>query len=96
MKIFENFFGPKHIYFCSDFLTKTSPSAVSHLYHAPYKRLIYSMVSKTLQFYSRGQTAGDRLATCLYEAAALHLPGRQAIIDLHVRGIINYVHFLSR
>ena len=54
------------------------------------------MVSKTLQFYSRGQTAGDRLATCLYEAAALHLPGRQAIIDLHVRGIINYVHFLSR
>ena len=49
MKIFENFFGPKHIYFCSDFLTKTSPSAVSHLYHAPYKRLIYNRVSKTLQ-----------------------------------------------
>lgn len=48
-KFFEIFFGPKHIYFCSDFLTKTSPSSVSHLYHAPYKRLIYSRVSKSLQ-----------------------------------------------
>ena len=97
-------------------------------------------------YTSRGQTAGDRLATCLYEAASLHLPGhkirkdysdgdpdwesdfyilkntlcaaalsenlfhdnaddlaflesalgRQAIIDLHVKGIINYVHSPSR
>lgn len=93
-------------------------------------------------YTSRGQTAGDRLATCLYEAASLHLPGhkirkdysdgdpdwgsdfyilkntlcaaalsenlfhdnaddlaflksapgRQTIIDLHVRGIIDYVN----
>ena len=93
-------------------------------------------------YTSRGQTAGDRLATCLYEAAELHLPGhkirkdysdgdpdfesdftilsrtlcaaalteslfydnaedlrflesytgRQAIIDLHVRGIIDYAN----
>lgn len=92
-------------------------------------------------YTSRGQTAGDRLATCLYEAASLHLPGhkirkdysdgdpdwesdftilkntlcaaalsenlfhdnaddlaflesvpgRQAIIDLHVRAIIRYL-----
>ena len=92
-------------------------------------------------YTSRGQTAGDHLATCLYEAAELFLPGhrvrkdysdgdpdfesdftilsrtlcaaalteslfydnpedlsflesslgRQAIIDLHVKGIINYV-----
>ena len=56
LKIFENFFGPKHIYFCSDFLTKTSPSAVSHLYHAPYKRLIYSRVSKTLHSPAGGVT----------------------------------------
>ena len=97
-------------------------------------------------YTSRGQTARDRLADCLYRAAALWLPGhklrkdysdgdpdwesdfyilkntlcaaalsenlfhdnaddlaflefvpgRQAIIGLHVRGIINYVHFLSR
>ena len=39
-------------------------------------------------YTSRGQTAGDRLATSLYEAASLYLPG---IIDLHVRGIISYV-----
>ncbi len=93
-------------------------------------------------YTSRGQTAGDRLATCFYEAAALHLPGhklrkdysdgdpdwqsdfyilkntlcaaalsenlfhdnaddlaflesvpgRQAIFDLHVRGIIDYAN----
>ena len=93
-------------------------------------------------YTSRGQTAGDRLATCLYEAASLHLPGhkirkdysdgdpdwesdftilkntlcaaalsenlfhdnaddlaflesapgRHTIIDLHVRGIIDYVN----
>ena len=93
-------------------------------------------------YTSRGQTAGDRLATCLYEAASLYLPGhkirkdysdgdpdwesdfyilkntlcpsalsenlfhdnpqdlaflesapgRQAIIDLHVRGIIDYAN----
>ena len=92
-------------------------------------------------YTSRGQTAGDKLATCLYQAAELYLPGhkirkdysdgdpdfesdftvlsrtlcaaalteslfydnpedlrflesalgRQAIIDLHVKGIINYV-----
>ena len=92
-------------------------------------------------YTSRGQTAGDRLATCLYEAAELYLPGhkirkdytdgdpdfesdfsilsrtlcaaalteslfydnaedlrflesshgRQAIIDLHVEGIIAYI-----
>jgi len=97
-------------------------------------------------YTSRGQTAGDHLATCLYEAASLCLPGhkirndysdgdpdwesdftilkntlcvsalsenlfhdnpqdlaflessfgRQAIIDLHVRGIIDYVQFASR
>ena len=76
MKFFENFFGPKHIYFCSDFLTKTSPSAVSHLYHEPYKRLIYSSVSKTLQYLAFLESA----------------PGRQAIIDLHVRGIIDYAN----
>ena len=95
-------------------------------------------------YTSRGQTAGDRLADCLYEAAELYLPGhkirkdytdgdpdfesdftilsrtacaaalteslfydnpddlrflespsgRQAIIDLHVKGIINYVSHL--
>lgn len=28
-------------------------------------------------YTSRGQTAGDRLATCLYEAASLHLPGHK-------------------
>ena len=50
LKFFEFFFGPKHIYFCSDFITKTALLAVSHLYHAPYKRLIYSRVSKTLHF----------------------------------------------
>ena len=92
-------------------------------------------------YTSRGRTPGDKLATCLYQAAELHLPGhkirkdysdgdpdfesdftilsrtlcaaalteslfydnaedlrflesslgRQAIINLHVRGIINYV-----
>ena len=92
-------------------------------------------------YTSKGQTAGDRLATCLYKAAELYLSGhkirkdysdgdpdfesdftilsrtlcaaalteslfydnpedlsflesslgRQAIIDLHVKGIINYV-----
>ena len=97
-------------------------------------------------YTSRGQTAGDRLATCLYEAASLHLPGhkirkdysdgdpdwesdftilkntlcaaalsenlfhdnaddlaflesvpgRQAIIDLHVRGIISFVNAYSK
>ena len=56
LKFFEIFFGPKHIYFCSDFLTKTSPLAVSHLYHAPYKRLIYSRVSKTLHSPAGGVT----------------------------------------
>ena len=93
-------------------------------------------------YTSRGQTAGDKLATCLYESAELYLPGhkirkdysdgdpdfesdftilsrtlcaaalteslfydnaedlrflesftgRQAIIDLHVRGIIQYIN----
>lgn len=93
-------------------------------------------------YTSRGQTAGDRLADCLYAAAELYLPGhkirkdysdgdpdqeadfailkntlcasvlsenlfhdnpadlaflesstgRQAIIDLHVRGIIQYIN----
>ena len=93
-----------------------------------------------------GQTAGDHLATCLYEAASLCLPGhkirkdysdgdpdwesdfyilkntlcasalsenlfhdnpqdlaflestpgRQAIIDLHVRGIISFVNAYSK
>ena len=97
-------------------------------------------------YTSRGQTAGDRLATCLYEAASLHLPGhkirkdysdgdpdwesdftilkntlcaaalsenlfhdnaddlaflesvpgRQAIIGLHVRGIISFVNAYSK
>lgn len=97
-------------------------------------------------YTSRGQTAGDRLATCLYEAASLCLPGhklrkdysdgdpdwesdftilkntlctsalsenlfhdnaddlaflesapgRQAIIDLHVRGIISFVNAYSK
>lgn len=28
-------------------------------------------------YTSRGQTDGDRLATCLYQAAALHLPGHK-------------------
>lgn len=28
-------------------------------------------------YTSRGQTAGDRLADCLYEAAVLHLPGHK-------------------
>ena len=28
-------------------------------------------------YTSRGQTAGDHLATCLYEAASLHLPGHK-------------------
>lgn len=28
-------------------------------------------------YTSRGQTAGDRLADCLYQAAALHLPGHK-------------------
>ena len=95
-------------------------------------------------YSSKGQTAGDRLATCLYKAAELYLPGhrvrrdltdgdpdleenftllhdtlcaaalsenlyhdnaadvaflesytgRQAIITLHVQGIINYVSHL--
>lgn len=95
-------------------------------------------------YTSKGQTAGDRLATCLYQAAELYLPGhkirrdltdgdsdleenftlfhdtlcavalsenlfhdnaadvaflesyigRQAIISLHVQGIINYVSHL--
>ena len=95
-------------------------------------------------YTSRGQTAGDRLATCLYQAAELYLPGhrvrrdltdgdpdleenftllhdtlcaaalsenlfhdnaadvaflesytgQQAIISLHVQGIINYVSHL--
>ena len=95
-------------------------------------------------YTSKGQTAGDRLATCLYQAAELYLPGhrvrrdltdgdpdleenftllhdtlcaaalsenlyhdnaadvaflesytgRQAIITLHVQGIINYVSHL--
>ena len=43
-------------------------------------------------YTSRGQTAGDHLATCLYEAAA----GRQAIIELHVRGIISFVNAYSK
>ena len=97
-------------------------------------------------YTSRGQTAGDRLATCLYQTAELYLPGhkirkdysdgdpdfesdftilsrtlcaaalteslfydnaedlrflesshgRQAIIDLHVEGIINYVRAYSK
>ena len=97
-------------------------------------------------YTSRGQTAGDLLATCLYEAASLCLPGhkirkdysdgdpdwesdftilkntlcasalsenlfhdnpqdfdflesapgRQAIIDLHVRGIISFVNAYSK
>ena len=34
------------------------------------------------------ENLNDRLATSLYEAASLYLPG---IIDLHVRGIISYV-----
>lgn len=95
-------------------------------------------------YTSKGQTAGDRLATCLYQAAELYLPGhkirrdltdgdpdleenftllhdtlcaaalsenlfhdnaadvaflesytgQQAIISLHVQGIINYVSHL--
>ena len=95
-------------------------------------------------YTSKGQTAGDRLASCLYQAAELYLPGhkirrdltdgdpdleenftllhdtlcavalsenlfhdnaadvaflesytgRQAIISLHVQGIINYVSHL--
>ena len=95
-------------------------------------------------YTSRGRTAGDKLATCLYQAAELYLPGhkirkdysdgdpdfesdftvlsrtlcaaalteslfydngedlrflesytgRQAIIDLHVKGIINYVSLI--
>lgn len=40
-------------------------------------------------YTSRGQTAGDRLATCLYEAASLYLPGHHR--PPHVRGIISYV-----
>ncbi len=97
-------------------------------------------------YTSRGQTAGDRLAACLYEAVSPYLPGhklrkdysdgdpdwesdftilrntlctnalsenlshdnaddlaflesapgRQAIIDLHVRGIISFVNAYSK
>ncbi len=32
-------------------------------------------------YTSRGQTAGDRLADCLYKAAALHLPGHRLRTD---------------
>ena len=50
MKIFEKIFAPSHVYFCSFFSSETRPIAVSHLYHAPYKALIFSRVSKTLHF----------------------------------------------
>ena len=50
MKIFEKKFAPSHVYFCSFFSLEALPIAVSHLYHAPYKALIFSRVSKTLQF----------------------------------------------
>ena len=56
-------------------------------------------------YTSRGQTAGDRLATCLYEAVSLFFhynpqgiaflesaPGRQAILDLQIQGIIRYIN----
>ena len=75
MKIFEKKFAPSHVYFCSFFSSEALPIAVSHLYHAPYKALIFSRVSKTLQYLAFLESA----------------PGRQAIIDLHVRAIIRYL-----
>ena len=59
-------------------------------------------------YTSKGQTVGDGLANCLYEATELYLPGhkiRKGLTDadpdleenftLHVEGIIHYINQIA-